>query len=170
METRSLLHFFYKVPPDSYPVSAVAFYGYLSRSSARNLSPHHTIVYDTVEAMDTIKGTGYLLLPSLEYTPSISLCVWFPVQKLHGPVLKLLSMGTLLDQSLKNLRRVDIIITVAARLSYQKFRLETTFSLELMKISEDQFIANHVEEPHFLGGCCSDRDNIMYIFFQLKND
>lgn len=56
METRSLLHFFYKVPPDSYPVSAVAFYGYLSRSSARNLSPHHTIVYDTVEIN---RGNGY---------------------------------------------------------------------------------------------------------------
>lgn len=29
-------------------MSAVAFYGYLSKSSAHNLSPHHTIVYDTM--------------------------------------------------------------------------------------------------------------------------
>lgn len=56
MKTRSLLQFLNKVPPDSYPVSAVAFYGYLSRSSAHNLSPHHTIVYDTVVIN---KGNGY---------------------------------------------------------------------------------------------------------------
>ena len=44
------------VPPDSYPVSAVAFYGYMSQSSSPNLPPHHPIVYDLVL---TNKGNGY---------------------------------------------------------------------------------------------------------------
>nr|XP_022299491.1 complement C1q-like protein 4 [Crassostrea virginica] len=44
------------VPPDSYPVSAVAFYGYMSRSSAPNLPTHHLIVFDLVL---TNKGNGY---------------------------------------------------------------------------------------------------------------
>ena len=44
------------VPPDSYPISAVAFYGYMSQNIAPYLPPHHPIVYDLVL---TNKGNGY---------------------------------------------------------------------------------------------------------------
>lgn len=83
METRSLLHFFYKVPPDSHPVSAVAFYGYLSRSSARNLSPHHTIVYDTVVIN---KGNGYNIGDGIFIAPVTGVYAFhFSVCVIEGP-------------------------------------------------------------------------------------
>jgi hypothetical protein len=37
------------VPPDTYPISAVAFYAYLSTRSATNLPPHHLMAYDVIK-------------------------------------------------------------------------------------------------------------------------
>ena len=67
------------VPPDSYPVSAVAFYGYMSKSSAPNLSPHHPIVYDLVltnKGNGYNKGDGIFIAPTTGvYAFHISVCV-----------------------------------------------------------------------------------------------
>ncbi|XP_052679332.1 caprin-2-like isoform X3 [Crassostrea angulata] len=67
------------VPPDSYPVSAVAFYGYLSQSSAPNLPPHHPIVYDTViinRANGYNNGDGIFIAPVTGvYAFHFSVCV-----------------------------------------------------------------------------------------------
>lgn len=57
----------------------MAFYGYLSQSSAPNLSPHHPIVYDTVvinRANGYNKGDGIFIAPVTGvYAFHISVCV-----------------------------------------------------------------------------------------------
>lgn len=98
-------------------MSAVAFYGYLSKSSAHNLSPHHTIVYDTMVINRDNRynqGDGIFIAPVTGvYAFHFSVCVWLKVQNLHGPVLKLLSMGIFLDLSLKNLWCMEEMVFTA---------------------------------------------------------
>ena len=76
-EVQYLINFL--VPPDSYPVSAVAFYGYMSQSSAHNLSVHHLIVYDLVlinKGNGYNKGDGIFIAPVTgDYAFHFSVCV-----------------------------------------------------------------------------------------------
>uniref|UniRef100_UPI002ED55183 complement C1q-like protein 4 n=1 Tax=Saccostrea cuccullata TaxID=36930 RepID=UPI002ED55183 len=79
------------IPPETHPVSIVAFYAYLSTNSAPNLSVHHLIVYDVVHinrGNGYNKGDGIFIAPVTGvYALHFSVCIaknrgfsWVPLQ------------------------------------------------------------------------------------------
>ncbi|XP_048781158.2 uncharacterized protein LOC125683754 isoform X1 [Ostrea edulis] len=75
-------------PASSIPVSAVAFYSYMSTNTAASLPTHHTLIYDVVQITEGMATTKTMEFSSLLYPGYMSFIFRYASDIMVGPVLK----------------------------------------------------------------------------------